>query len=107
MAKLQPAYRILILLLLLCIGSESLKLYHEHSPVEQDNTEQTQEFLKAAESMAVLPVVSVQITKWLFVADVYSVELGTVATVNPKTAINIILSYFEVLFETCIKVNAP
>lgn len=107
MARLQPVYRILILTLLLCIGGESLKLYNDVDVVEQDKTEQSQEFLKAAEPMAVLPVVTVQITKWLFVADVYSVELGTVTTVNTKTALNIILSYFEVLFETCIKVNAP
>ena len=74
--------------------------------VEQ-NDDADEEVLNTIQPQTVVPVASFQINKWLYVTDFFSVELNAPQSVNHIEKLNLVLSYFEVLFDTCIKVNAP
>lgn len=109
MHKLQITYRLIIILILLCVGVEASHLINDDvvSVDVEQNDEADEEVLNTIQPQTVVPVASFQINKWLYVTDFFSVELNAPQSVNHIEKLNLVLSYFEVLFDTCIKVNAP
>ena len=109
MHKLQITYRLTIILILLCVGVEASHLI-KNEVVEIDveqNDSSDEEVLNTIQPQTVVPVASFQINKWLYVTDFFSVQLGAPQSLNHVEKLHLVLSYFEVLFDTCIKVNAP
>lgn len=111
MRNLQITYRLTIILILLCVGVEASHVVNNDVVKVDVKTEQSdtsdEVMLNTIQPQAVVPVASFQINKWLYVTDFFSVALGAPQSVNHIEKLNLVLSYFEVLFDACIKVNAP
>lgn len=108
MHKLQVIYRVLLLTITISIGVQSAEWTFDNNDlvIEQEDAS-SKEILGEAQPLAMTPVISVQINKWLYVTDLFSVALETPQVATHLEQLNLVLSYFEVLFESCINVNAP
>ena len=109
MTKLSYTYRLLVVTLLLCICTESVLFLSQEEQksvdIEQHDDNQNA-FVNSTQIAAVIPATTFQVVKWLYVIDLFTVETFEFS-INHIETLNLVLSYFEVLFEVCIPINAP
>lgn len=111
MRSLKPLYRIFIFLLVLCFAAEagiSTYQFDIDNLVEKEKTtdDASEETLSNVLPEAVLPVAQFHVTKWVYLTDVFSTYVP-ISTTTFLESTPIIITYFEVLFESSIKIKAP